>query len=157
MSGLLNCGGGENVPGIHSACVTRNFAYLLRSPWYLPCEIYKLVLQRWEVGTTCEILSFDTCLYVSSLNSIGKSWRIFYIKSSGACILHITWSRPRLVTHTSHIYGVELPAPLISPLYKMESAPWPTIYHVTHGMFLNILLVQHTPWRMARIKYKVYV
>ena len=32
MSGSLTSGGGENVPGIPSACATRNFAYLVRGP-----------------------------------------------------------------------------------------------------------------------------
>ena len=31
MSGLLTRGGGENVPGIPSACATRNFTYLARA------------------------------------------------------------------------------------------------------------------------------
>ena len=35
MSGLLNRGGGENVPGIPGACSTRNFAHLARGPWFL--------------------------------------------------------------------------------------------------------------------------
>ena len=34
MSWSLTCGGGENVPGIPCACATRNFAYLVRGPWY---------------------------------------------------------------------------------------------------------------------------
>ena len=34
MSGSLNCGGGENVPGIPVTCATRNFTYLARSPWW---------------------------------------------------------------------------------------------------------------------------
>ena len=33
MSGLLTCGGGENVPDIPGACATRNFTYLARGPW----------------------------------------------------------------------------------------------------------------------------
>ena len=33
MSGSLNGGGGENVPGIPGACATRNFAYLVRGLW----------------------------------------------------------------------------------------------------------------------------
>ena len=33
MSGSLNCGGGENVPGIPGPCATRNFTYLARGPW----------------------------------------------------------------------------------------------------------------------------
>ena len=33
MSGSLNRGGGENVPGIPGACATRNFTYLERGPW----------------------------------------------------------------------------------------------------------------------------
>ena len=32
MSGLLTRGGGENVPGIPSACATRDFTYLTRGP-----------------------------------------------------------------------------------------------------------------------------
>ena len=36
MSGSLSCGGGENVPGIPSACTTHNLMYLVRGPcgWY---------------------------------------------------------------------------------------------------------------------------
>ena len=33
LSGSLTRGGGENVPGIPSACATCNFAYLVRGPW----------------------------------------------------------------------------------------------------------------------------
>ena len=33
MSGSLTSGGGENVPGIPSACATHSFAYLVRGPW----------------------------------------------------------------------------------------------------------------------------
>ena len=33
MSGSLNRGGEENVPGIPGACATRNFTYLARGPW----------------------------------------------------------------------------------------------------------------------------
>ena len=33
MSGSLTRSGGENVPGIPGACVTRNFTYLARGPW----------------------------------------------------------------------------------------------------------------------------
>ena len=32
MSGSLTCGGGENVPGIPSACTTRKFTYQARGP-----------------------------------------------------------------------------------------------------------------------------
>ena len=32
MSGSLTSGGGENAPGIPSACATRNFAYRVRGP-----------------------------------------------------------------------------------------------------------------------------
>ena len=35
MSGSLTRGGGENVPGIPGAGATRNFTYLVRSPWRL--------------------------------------------------------------------------------------------------------------------------
>ena len=40
MSGSLNRGGGENVPGIPGACVTRNFTYLARGLWgkKIPCR-----------------------------------------------------------------------------------------------------------------------
>ena len=34
MSGSLTCSGRENVPGIPSACATRNFTYLPRGPSY---------------------------------------------------------------------------------------------------------------------------
>ena len=34
MSGSLTRGGGENVPGIPSACATHNFTYLVRGPWH---------------------------------------------------------------------------------------------------------------------------
>ena len=34
MSGSLISGGGENFPGLPSACPTRNFAYLVSGPWW---------------------------------------------------------------------------------------------------------------------------
>ena len=34
MSGSLTRGAEENVPGIPGACLTRNFTYLARGPWY---------------------------------------------------------------------------------------------------------------------------
>ena len=34
MSGSLSRDDGENVPGIPGACATRNFAYLVRGPWW---------------------------------------------------------------------------------------------------------------------------
>ena len=50
MSGSLIRGGGENVPGIPGACVTRNFTYLARGPWpqrkYNMNQIFISVLQR---------------------------------------------------------------------------------------------------------------
>ena len=44
MSGSLTRGDGENVPGIPGACTTRNFTYLVRSPWkilYMQLVKYK--------------------------------------------------------------------------------------------------------------------
>ena len=38
MSGSLTRVGGENVPGIPSACATRNFTYLARGPWSHWCN-----------------------------------------------------------------------------------------------------------------------
>ena len=37
MSGSLTRGGGEDVPGILSACTTSNFTYLARGPWLHHC------------------------------------------------------------------------------------------------------------------------
>ena len=34
MSGSITSGGGENVPGTPGACATRDFAYLVRGPWW---------------------------------------------------------------------------------------------------------------------------
>ena len=45
-SGSLNRGGGENVPGIPSACATRNFTYLIRGP----CNAYGPV--QWAMMIT---------------------------------------------------------------------------------------------------------
>ena len=46
MSGSLSRGGGQNVPGIPGACVTHNFTYLVRGPWYScqGCHTINLVL-----------------------------------------------------------------------------------------------------------------
>ena len=35
MSGSLTRGGGENVPGVHGACATRNVTDLSRGPWHV--------------------------------------------------------------------------------------------------------------------------
>ena len=37
ISGSLNRGGGGNVLGIPGACATRDFAYLVRGPWWSQC------------------------------------------------------------------------------------------------------------------------
>ena len=39
MSGSLTNGGREKVPGIPGACATRNFAYLVRGPWFTLCSV----------------------------------------------------------------------------------------------------------------------
>ena len=39
MSVSLTRGGGKNVPGIPSACTTRNFTYLARCPWCALCQL----------------------------------------------------------------------------------------------------------------------
>ena len=46
MSGSLTCGGGENVPSIPGACVTRNFAYLVRGPWTKGREMHICVSKQ---------------------------------------------------------------------------------------------------------------
>ena len=42
MSRSLTRGGGENIPGIPGACVTCNFAYLVRGPWRSQLQ-YKII------------------------------------------------------------------------------------------------------------------
>ena len=52
MSGSLTRGGGKNVPGIPGACTTRNFAYLVRSPYRLQWSLTGAVVG----GTVSAIL-----------------------------------------------------------------------------------------------------
>ena len=54
MSGSLTRGGGENVLDIPVACATRNFAYLVRGPWYK--------------SPVSELLDVEACLILSSEN-----------------------------------------------------------------------------------------
>ena len=83
MSGSLNCGGGENVPGIPGACATRNFTYLTRGPWmnqffrtwlgfdyfshYIPCSyLLMLELKLNPVGKR-------TTLYLQDSKTLGST------------------------------------------------------------------------------------
>ena len=50
MSGSLNRGGGENVPGIPGACATRIFTYLARVPWGDACYS-----AGWHLSTSATI------------------------------------------------------------------------------------------------------
>ena len=60
MSGSLNCGGGENVPNIPSACATHNFKYLARGPW---CNCGLLVDHHfcsvWYSHAVCPLTPWD--------------------------------------------------------------------------------------------------
>ena len=60
MSGSLTYGGGENVPGIPGACVTRNFTYLVRGPWAE--EISWDLILRW-ISKGCPQLLQSTLVF----------------------------------------------------------------------------------------------
>ena len=51
MSGSLNGGGGENVPGIPGACATHNFTYLARDPWCRGRRIKSFHIYSWKKET----------------------------------------------------------------------------------------------------------
>ena len=81
MSGSLTRSGGENVPGIPGACVTRNFTYLARGPllthW---CWVFLALTHR------CEVISHQYCQLwptlkqsndqKSQLSMSMKTWRL---------------------------------------------------------------------------------
>ena len=46
MSGSLARGGRKNVPGISSACATRNFTYLVRGPWVRSRPLKDIVIHH---------------------------------------------------------------------------------------------------------------
>ena len=55
MLGSITSGGGENVPGIPSVCVTRNFTYQARGPWRLNFEVI--------FGKVHNIFQYDQRMY----------------------------------------------------------------------------------------------
>ena len=62
MSGSLTHGGGESVPSIPGACATRNFTYLIRSPWkHFPHHRPFMVSLRWPSASV--LLIFRGHLY----------------------------------------------------------------------------------------------
>ena len=65
MSGSQTRGGGENVPGIRGACVTRNFTYMVRGPMYI-CDI---CLDKLKASTFLHLLD-DNCKYVIIVGQI---------------------------------------------------------------------------------------
>ena len=48
MSGLLNRGGGENVPDIPGACSTLNFTYPVRGLWLV--RIRTIIQSQWQIS-----------------------------------------------------------------------------------------------------------
>ena len=94
MSGSLNRGGGENVPGIPSACTTCDFTYLARSPRVH--EICNSDLQRAPTTVCCVITkSVDVVptvlcgmtpakrVHVSLTSNCARSRHPFYVTSFG--------------------------------------------------------------------------
>ena len=68
MSGSLTHGGGENVPGIPSACATHNFAYLARGP----CRVGYNTVQTKRGHATYKhsnIFTSYTCKYHKSIKT----------------------------------------------------------------------------------------
>ena len=81
MSGSLNRGGGENVPGIPGACATRNFTYLARGLWHkthVPPKRFKAAVSSTNrckatctflfSGQTSHVLLESTFLRKSAIN-----------------------------------------------------------------------------------------
>ena len=69
MSGSLNRGGGENVPGIPGACATRDFAYLVRDPWTTSFVIWSLSsLHRFD----WIVVHKKECMYILSRYVLDK-------------------------------------------------------------------------------------
>ena len=93
MSGSLTRAGGANVPGIPSACATRNFTYLIRglrkphnwAPWYccailsLVASLMSLMLPWWPPARCSNVLIFAiTFCYCFLLYSVGDKTYYYY-------------------------------------------------------------------------------
>ena len=76
MSKSLTCGGGENVPGIPSACAKLNFTYLVRGPWRLLCSMptYK-VLPFCGIGCTYRR---SACIAFSPDRDLVRVWLVLH-------------------------------------------------------------------------------
>ena len=60
MLGSLTSGGGENVPGIPSACTIRNFTYLVRGPWRNEKNSTHYFLSFPSIGSTVSLAKLIT-------------------------------------------------------------------------------------------------
>ena len=76
MSGSINRGGGENVPGIPGASATRNFSYLVRGPM----NVWKSCWWRLRVNS---VIVFITILsYFPRLLQLQKSGLCFWFQTN---------------------------------------------------------------------------
>ena len=72
MSGSLNSGDGENVPGNPGVCTARNFAYLVRGPWPLPYSTEGVITTQGITATkiivpSCQAYSHIPFWYTKTL------------------------------------------------------------------------------------------
>ena len=102
MSVSLTCGGGENVPGIPSACATRNFAYPTRGPLTNYPALLKVYLTY-------------GCLYLLHMyckEPLSVSWFIYdevlwhFIHNNLGIIYFLLWSFKQV--HWLHNYSVTI-------------------------------------------------
>ena len=96
MSGSLICGNGENVPGIPGACATRNFAYLVRGPWWInPYHLFFITYAN-------QVIKYYFCQLIrqhSSVISVTKGALVYCVMSVYSTITSVRffsgWPRPR--------------------------------------------------------------
>ena len=94
MSGSLTGGGGENVPGIPGACTTRNFAYLVRSPWPWSDCLSHVPLYKYISGVSVNYLITDISTELSFFTKLHYTiYQLIIATSHNHCEGTLCWYR----------------------------------------------------------------
>ena len=147
MSGSLTHGGVENVPGIPGACVTRNFTYLERGPWF-PCTPCCCCRENCVMVDSIYWLTIFQRIEVTWINEWNKTLKLLPVMDTRAqfCMDAGRWSKLHNWAWLNKRFeiGGHWSAKYIMQYVMTVRHLWPQ--NVTNSCYFNIPCATIVPW-----------
>ena len=131
--------GGENVPGIPGACVTRNFTYLIRGPWI---KIIVIVTNCWQIinrlVNKCQIrLDFDEWQWSNLISKYTALWKqgilTTYVPSSTELSRHIAYKNSQLLRNVYPQHRLHVRHDIYTHIHQSHDGPIIYPQYRSHG------------------------